>query len=73
VLAIRKFKPNFADPFNSGSAVIHDVSFRYDLNDTISLRAGVNNLADREPFLGNVIRPVGVIGRSFFFGVTGSL
>jgi len=65
--------PLFIDPFNTGDAFIHDISFRYQLNDNVSLRAGVNNIGDRTPFFSAITFPVGPIGRNFFFGITGRL
>lgn len=65
--------PLFADPLSTGATFVHDVSFRYSLGDNVLLTGGVNNLTDEEPFLGAFTRPVGVIGRTFFLGIQGSL
>jgi len=63
---------NFVDPFRTGNAFIHDISFNYNLNQYVNITAGVNNLADRKPFAASLVRPVDPIGRTFFLGVQGS-
>lgn len=62
-----------ADPsqLTTGSAIEHDINVSYDITDDIQLFGGVNNLTDREPFLGSLARPVSPRGRFFFFGVSG--
>jgi iron complex outermembrane receptor protein len=64
--------PNFVDPLQTGDAFVHHLSASYDLRDNLRINAGINNVADRDPFLGTVTRPFGFAGRSFFVGVTGS-
>ena len=63
--------PLFADPTSTGNAFVHDVSFNYDLLDNLQVYGGVNNVADRKPFLASLTRPAGFTGRFFFLGVTG--
>lgn len=66
--------PDFAFPNQTGSAFIHDFQVSYDLEafgGSHRIYAGVNNVADRKPFLASVIRPSGVVGRFFFVGVQG--
>jgi iron complex outermembrane receptor protein len=48
---------------------LHDMYVAYDLQETTRLYAGVNNLTDEEPDLGQTYYPVSAIGRFFFFGV----
>jgi len=62
-----------ADPsqLSTGSAFEQDLSVSYDLRDDIQIFGGVNNLTDREPFLGQLARPVSPRGRFFFLGVSG--
>ncbi len=64
--------PLFADPLNSGDAFVHDVSATYRVNDMANVTFGVNNLTDREPFIGSLVRPVDPIGRTFFLSLQGS-
>ncbi len=64
--------PLFADPLNSGSALVHDVSASYRVNDYANLTFGVNNLGDRSPFIGSLTRPVDPIGRTFFIQIGGN-
>lgn len=63
--------PNFADPLMTGDSFVHDISFRYTLNDNIMFTGGVNNIADVEPFLAARTRPANPLGRTFFLGVQG--
>ena len=64
--------PTFADPLNSGSAFVHDVSATYRVNDYADITFGVNNLGDRSPFIGSLTRPVDPIGRTFFLQLSGN-
>lgn len=64
---------NLADPSQlyTGSALEQDISVSYEVTDSFQLFGGVNNLTDREPFLGSLARPVSPRGRFFFLGVSG--
>jgi len=65
--------PNFIiDDRNSGSAFVHDVAASYRVNQYADITFGVNNLGNREPFLGSLIRPVDPIGRTFFLQLNGN-
>jgi outer membrane receptor protein involved in Fe transport len=55
----------------TGSSFEHDINFTMEVNETLNVYGGVNNLTDREPFLGSLIRPVSPRGRFFFLGVQG--
>ena len=48
---------------------VHDISFRWNVNDQYQLYGGVNNLSDEEPFLTEQAYPVSPIGRYFFVGL----
>ena len=48
---------------------LHDMHVAYDLQETTRLYAGVNNLTDEEPDIGQVFYPVSAIGRFFYFGL----
>lgn len=66
--------PSFAFPNMTGDAFIHDLQASYNVElfgGSHTIYAGVNNIADRRPFLASVVRPTGVLGRYFFFGVQG--
>jgi outer membrane receptor protein involved in Fe transport len=61
-------------PNSTGDAFIHDVRVSYDLEKfggAHTVYAGINNLGDRDPFRGTIVRPAGVVGRFFFVGVNG--
>ncbi len=61
---------NFYTPENglSSNAFIHDISFTYDLNDTVDIYGGVNNVFDRNPFVTEQAFPVSPVGTFFFLG-----
>ncbi len=63
-----------ADPsqLTTGSSFEQDVTVSYQAADNFEIYGGVNNLTDREPFLGSLARPVSPRGRFFFLGVSGS-
>jgi iron complex outermembrane recepter protein len=44
----------------------HDLSASYEVSDTFTVRGGVNNVTDEEPFLAEAGYPVSAIGRNFF-------
>ena len=54
----------FADDFWS-----HDLSVSWDVNDSIRVFGGVNNVTDEIPFLTEIAYPVGPRGRYFFAGL----
>lgn len=56
----------------TGNGFEHDISVSYDVTDKVQFFGGINNVTDREPFLGSFARPVGPRGRFFFLGVSGS-
>ncbi len=49
---------------------IHDLSASYQVNDTLSISGGINNLTDEQPFMTNYAYPVSAVGRFAFFGFT---
>jgi outer membrane receptor protein involved in Fe transport len=63
-----------ADPSQlfTGDGFEHDFYVSYEALDNLEIYGGVNNVFDREPFLGSFARPVGPRGRFFFLGVSGS-
>lgn len=69
-----------ADPFlvdqpRTGDAFIHYIGAVYTFNDSVDLSVRVNNLGNREPFLGapqfQRFQPVSALGRTVQFGVRG--
>lgn len=63
-----------ADPSQlfTGDGFEHDLYVSYEAMDSLEIYGGINNVFDREPFLGSFARPVGPRGRFFFLGVSGS-
>lgn len=55
----------------TGDGFEHDINFGFEVSEEFGLFGGINNVTDREPFLGTLIRPVGPRGRYFFLGVSG--
>ena len=56
---------------DTGSSLVHDFYGSYDVSDSFGIYGGVNNAFDRDPYLGSLVRPIGVRGRYFYFGVRG--
>ena len=52
-----------------GSTVIHDFNATYQLNESVSVFGGVNNITDEIPFATQEAWPVSPRGRTFFMGV----
>ncbi|GAB4574144.1 MAG: hypothetical protein Tsb008_10660 [Rhodothalassiaceae bacterium] len=61
---------NFGPAGQVSRLFIHDLRGSYELSDSIQIYGGVNNVADRKPFITEQTYPVSPIGRSFFLGVT---
>ncbi len=61
------------DPFESGSAFVHDFTAGYDLRDSFRIYGGINNAFDRDPFIGTLSRPAGPRGRFFFLGIQATI
>jgi outer membrane receptor protein involved in Fe transport len=62
-------------PNQTGDAWVHDMRVSYDLQKfggDNQIYFGINNLSDRRPFTGTIVRPAGVVGRFFFVGLQGS-
>jgi iron complex outermembrane receptor protein len=56
-------------PFpNVDSFVLHNISAHYELSELISVRAGINNFTDDQPFSSNGVKYGDVIGRQWFLG-----
>jgi len=64
----QNFTPAFAESFWT-----HDASLRWEVRPEIDLTLGVNNLGDKEPFIGSQFTPVSGIGRFFFLRLNASL
>lgn len=56
----------------TGSALVSDFTFTYDVVDEFNIYGGINNAFDKDPFLGSLVRPIGVRGRYFFLGFRGA-
>lgn len=57
---------------DTGSSLVSDFFGQFDVNDEFSVYGGVNNAFDQEPYLGSLVRPIGVRGRFFYLGLRGS-
>lgn len=57
---------------DTGSSMVSDFFGSYDFSDKFSLYGGINNAFDRDPYLGSLVRPIGVRGRFFYVGIRGS-
>lgn len=53
----------------AGDVFIHDINASYQVSDNLRVYGGVNNLADRDPFITENAFPVSPRGRVFFLGV----
>lgn len=64
-------EPDIAAPqfLNYEAKLTHDVQVRYNLGEAWSVYAGVNNLGDQQPDIGEVAYPVGPLGRFGYIGV----
>ncbi len=51
----------------------HDAQVRYEIGDSYQIYAGVNNLTDQEPDVGEIFFPVGAVGRYVYAGFTANL
>ncbi|MDT0593310.1 TonB-dependent receptor domain-containing protein [Glaciecola petra] len=49
---------------------IHDINASYEINDSLSIFGGINNLADEEPYATQTAWPVGPRGRTLFMGIS---
>ncbi len=56
---------------DTGDVIVNDFNFGYEVSDKLNVYGGVNNAFDVAPFLGSLVRPIGVRGRYFYFGVRG--
>jgi len=48
---------------------VHDLHVAYDYQGSTTLYAGINNVTDEEPDIGQVFYPVSAVGRFFYFGI----
>lgn len=62
--------PDIADPefIKLGARRTHDIQIDYEVNEFVSVYAGVNNLFDQEPSLGVLELPVSPVGRFLYIG-----
>ncbi|RMB01538.1 TonB-dependent receptor-like protein [Eilatimonas milleporae] len=58
----------FVNPW-AGDIFIHDISFNYDMNETVSFYGGINNIADRDPVSTSSTYPTNPLGRTLFLGI----
>jgi outer membrane receptor protein involved in Fe transport len=60
--------PDFVNIARTGGAFVNDFSASYAVTEKIEFYGGVNNVTDRDPFIGQLSRPAGPRGRFFFLG-----
>ncbi len=63
----------FAEPNRDDAFWSHDISATYDFSDSLTIRAGVNNVTDERPFLAEAAYPVSAVGRNFFISFSKKL
>ena len=65
-------EPDFVEPrYQKYSAhEVHDIYARYTMDEGLAVYAGVNNLTDEQPDIGEVFYPVSGVGRFFYAGLT---
>lgn len=56
---------------DTGSSLVNDFYGSYDVSDKFNVYGGINNAFDKDPYLGSLVRPIGVRGRYFYLGVRG--
>ncbi|MEM9287496.1 MAG: TonB-dependent receptor [Pseudomonadota bacterium] len=64
---------NYGPSGLSDRVFIHDINASYQVNDMFTVYGGINNLADRQPFITEQAYPVSPLGRQFFLGVTANV
>jgi len=74
-LQTRVNDPDIVDPryLKYPARSVHDLQVRYDLNDSFSAYAGVNNFTDQKPEASAYDYPVSAMGRFFYVGVNAKL
>lgn len=62
--------PDYSDPryFHVKEKWDHEISGSYDINESINVYAGVNNLLDQKPAFGYSSYPISAMGRYFYAG-----
>ena len=48
----------------------HDIYGSHSINDQLTIYAGINNLTDEQPDIGEIFYPVSAVGRYMFAGLT---
>ena len=56
---------------DTGSSIVSNFTFAYDFDEKLNFYGGINNAFDVDPYLGSLVRPIGVRGRFFYLGVRG--
>jgi len=67
----RQSNPDIAERryWNYKERKVHDLHFAYEHRPGTRLYAGVNNVTDEQPDIGQTFYPVSAIGRFFYFGI----
>ena len=69
VLGLYGNNPLYGDAGFFDETYIVDLNARYEINETMSVYGGVNNVTDEEPYSTQLAWPVGPRGQFFFLGV----
>lgn len=67
-LEIQTARSLYGDSVFMDDMWIHDLSFSYDIDDSLQVYGGLNNVTDEKPFITNYAYPVSAVGRYAFFG-----
>lgn len=67
---VRTSNPDIADPryWDYKAREVHDLYFAWEARSGTTIYAGVNNLTDEKPDIGQTFYPVSAVGRFFFLG-----
>lgn len=57
---------------DTGSSLVSDFFFDAEVSESFGFYGGINNAFDREPYIGSLVRPMGVRGRYFYLGLRGN-
>lgn len=70
VLGLNGNSPLYGDEGFFDATYVHDINATYEVDDSLTIFGGINNVADEEPFATQTAWPVGPRGRTLFLGMT---
>jgi outer membrane receptor protein involved in Fe transport len=68
-IQIERIQTEFGPAGFASSYLVHNLSGNYQVNDNLTAYAGVNNVADKEPYIASSAYPVSGMGRFYFAGL----